>query len=105
MTYDALPFDALIKKATALGDDLEKELDRLRFVLRDLEHAEQHEMWEAARKRGDQWFTLLLELSRHAKYVLDVIDSQDIGNQSEAWSTGVKRMRNTLEDAKALYDA
>lgn len=100
---EALPFRALTRKASALGDDLEEELRRLRFVLGEINHAEQAAMWESARERGREMHDLHLQLARHSKYVLDVIDAQHIGNQSEAWHVGVKYMRETLEALEALH--
>lgn len=103
--YDPLPFAALNKKANDLGESVARDLGKLQTVMRDIEELERHEMWEAARGRGNELLIILLGLTQRAQYVLDVIDAQGIGNQSEAWSVGVRHMRESLSKVKELYDA
>jgi hypothetical protein len=99
---EKLPFRDLADRAEALASELESGLKQLRVVLRDIDAAERNQAFRAARQRGEDRYDAAQSVVRPARYVLNVIDAQCIGNTSDAWHTGVRQLREALDELDRL---
>jgi len=97
-----LPFHALAESAEALVEEIQERARKLSVVVRDIDAAERNAAWRAAEEQGKEVFAIALEVARRARYVLNVVDAQHIGNTSEAWHTGKNRLREALDKLEAL---
>ena len=101
-TTKQLPFHALAEKAKALAEEIESDLRQLHIVLRDIDAAERNEAWQAAREQGKERYAAAMAVANKARYVLNVVDAQHIGNTSETWHTGVRKLREALAELDRL---
>jgi hypothetical protein len=99
---EELPFRRLSHQAEELAEEIESKLKQLRIVLRDVDAAERNEAYQAARQRGEDRFGAATAVVDRARYVLNVVEAQHIGNTSEAWHTGVRRLREALDELESL---
>ncbi|MEX2033429.1 MAG: hypothetical protein WD889_02610 [Candidatus Colwellbacteria bacterium] len=101
-TMKQLPFRVLAEKGEVLAEEIESRLKELSIVLRDIDATERNEAWKAAVEQGRERYDAALTVARRARYVLNVVDAQCIGNASEAWHTGVRRLREALDELEEL---
>ena len=99
---EELPFRQLSHQAGELTEEIEYRLKQLRIVLRDVDAAERNEAYRAARQRGEDRFDAALAVVGRARYVLNVVDAQHIGNTSEAWHSGIRHLREALDELESL---